>query len=212
MKNNNTDDLVLNNLPLIKKCMKDMFDKGSLIVKSEEEFENVYFAGLLGLVQSASKYDPAKSSQANFFYICIRNSILHYFYLSSMKKRMLDKFIDISLDNRVYINDIDSDRLADFIEDERVNVEKEVENKIILEEILQDINNMKNQRNAEVIKMYHGLDGYKEMNFGDIGKALNVSKTMAHVRYHKGMVELKNKIESRGKNEFKNFKKNKKRF
>lgn len=211
MNKNELDDLILRNLGLIKKVMHDL-NCYVLYEKNEEEFENTYYAGLLELIQSARKYDPSVSTEGTYFYKCIRNGILTYFYLSSMPKRKKDKYKHLSIDEPIN-NSGTSITLADIIKNDDIDIEKEIERKVLIENVLDVLNQMKNKTDAQVIKMYYGLDGYKAMSYQAIANYYHCTRENISRRYKKAMKVIKTKFdEKENKNEIKkSYKKYKKK-
>lgn len=204
MNKNEIDDLILRNTGLIKKCMKDLHSF-ALYADSEEEFENTYYAGLIALVKNAKNYNPEIATEGTFFYKCIRNGILRYFYFSNMQKRKINKIQHSSFYEPAFVED-DSLTLEEIIPDEKINVEKEIENKIIIQQIVDTILKMKNKKNADVLCKVYGLNGEETMSYEKIAKIHGCTRENIRRRYYNALKELKEMI-LEGKYENKNSKK-----
>ena len=101
------DKIVLENLGLIYKVIKDLHCNYT----NQEEFEQYYYAGLVGLIKASKTYDPTKS-KSSYLVNGIRKSILSTFVIRSAKKRYTGMY-NISLNKE--INDIE---LQDLIVNE----------------------------------------------------------------------------------------------
>ena len=203
-------ELVEKNIPITKKCIKDMLTRNMLYINSEEEFESVYFYALEGLINGVKTYDKSQAKKSTYYYKCARNGILKYIHFASMQKRKLDKTIKYSLDD-IISDSPHSHKVEDIIEDERVNIEKQIETKYLLKEIKEILDNMKFKKTADVIKMRFGICGYDKMKIKDIAKELNVSKNMITARLQAGLDEIRIKINGGNDEDYKKFKKNKKK-
>lgn len=178
------EKLILENERLIYKVIKDM----NCYWKTEDEWQDLYDSGLEGLIR-ASKYYDGSSTPGTYFYRCIRNNICRHFYLSESSKRKINKETMLSINEQV-LPDSDTtyeDMLVDF----SIDIEKEVEQKIRIESILKYLDKMENKKDAMVIKMYYGLDGYKPMSYQKIGDYFGVTKEMIRVRKERAIRHLK---------------------
>ncbi|MBQ6547303.1 MAG: sigma-70 family RNA polymerase sigma factor [Bacilli bacterium] len=182
------DELVLNNIKLIYKCIKDM----NCHYETEDEFQNYYDAGLEGLIRGAKTYDPTISKPSTYLYKCIKQEITKYFYTSEMDCRKINKIHKTSIDEVVYDNsDI---TYAEIIPDPNTNIEQEIEDKIKIEAIVKCLNFI-NDKDAMVIKKYFGLDGKEPMTIREIAKEMNISSSMVGHRKKRGIRMIKNHID-----------------
>ena len=157
------DDLVLNNIGLIHKVIKDV----NCYWYTEDEFQDFYDAGLIELVKSAKKYDGSVA-ESTFFYKCIKHGILHHMTIKNAKKRKIDNGILLSLD---YLTDIEKEKtFLNFIEDEKVNVEKEVITNDEINRMMKIIDTKLKSRQKNIICHKFGLNGYKLMNSIELSK------------------------------------------
>lgn len=181
------DELVLNNIKLIYKCIKDM----NCHYETEDEFQNYYDAGLEGLIRGAKTYDPSVAKQSSYLYKCIKNGIARYFQTSESDCRKINKIHKTSIDEAVYDeNDI---TYAEMIPDPNIDIEQEIEDKIRIEAIIKCLNYI-NQKDAVVIRKYYGIDGEKRKTTEEIAKELGVTRTMVNHRRNRGIKEIKRKV------------------
>lgn len=183
------DKLVLNNLKLIHKCIKDMH----CYYETDDDYQDLYDAGLEGLVRGSKEFDESKGyKESTFLYKCIKNNICRLFYLSESNSRKIHKEHLVSLDQAISVNDNGDDLLlSDIIADETIDIEQEAEDKIKLEAIIKALDEMENQKDALVIKMNYGLDGYNPMSLEEIAKELGVSRNAIWVRKKRTINKLK---------------------
>ena len=74
------DEIILNNLGLIYKAMKDLHCQ----IRTEEEFEQYYYAGLFALIKASKTYDETKG-KSGYLYIYIKNAIKKQFTSNGRK-------------------------------------------------------------------------------------------------------------------------------
>jgi len=191
-----TDKLIIDNIPLVNLMIKELHCRWT----TDDQYQKYYDFGLEGLIKGAKSYDESKGKPSTYLCMCIKNSILHCFYLDNLPKRKNPVGTDISLNYAMYSDNLyDYTELGELIPDPKVNIEEEIEKKIQIETIIAAINSLDNERDKLVIKMYYGLDGYKEANSCDeIAKKFGVSRNMINTRLHRAINKLK-----------KEFKKNK---
>lgn len=193
IKNNKVEEqMILDNISLIYMCIKNLH----LYYQTEDEFQAYYDAGLDGLIKGTRKYDESKDIKSStFLYACIKNEILHLVTTKNYQKNKNKFGKDISLN--FTIND-DSNKLTEFgdlIPDLETNIELEIEKKLESERLLDAVNNLKNEKDKLVIKMYYGLDGYEPGTYESVGKCLGVTREMIRVRIKRGLKDLKNYYE-----------------
>lgn len=177
------EQLVLDNQGLIIKVMKDLH----LYWENDEEFDDYYYEGLIGLIKGAKEYDYSKSNSSTFLYVCIKNQINHFLLYKNTKGRTNPYGKDVSLNTLIS----EEDELLDIIPDKN-DVSKEVEKKIREEAILEAINNLPREKDGLVIKMYYGLDGYPALgSLKKVSEVLGVSNSMVYQRYHRAIYQLK---------------------
>lgn len=199
MNDESVEQLILDNIPLIYKCIKDMH----LYWQTEDEFQAYYDAGLDGLMKGARQYDRSKDIKpSSFLYPCIKNEIMHLLTVKNLKKRKNEFGSDISLNLIVNEDSNSKTEFADFIPDLNTNIELEIENKLEFERLLNAVNNLKNEKDKLVVKMYYGLDDYEPRTYESIGKSLNVTKEMIRVRLKRAENNLKQYLEKNDREVF----------
>lgn len=176
------DELILNNLNLIWKVIKDLH----IQYRTKEELEDYYSIGLIGLVKAVKTYDKDKKS--TYLYNGIKNSLLTHFMIKTRFKRK---------DNIEWYQDIDIEALA--VDDE---FENRIINKVYIEWLL---SKMKNKKNREVIRQFYGI-GCVPKNEYQLGEEWNVSHQMINARRRNGLKELRKIIEERNEREIKKAK------
>lgn len=180
------DELVLDNLKLIYESIKQLH----ICWIGAEEFQEYYDAGLEGLIVGARTYKEEEGVKpCTYLMTCIKNSIKRQLKLRNCVKRKNKKGVDIYL-NSLY-GEADYD---EFLEDKSINIQDEVEQKICVEEIITEINKMSNIKDALVLKMYFGLEGFTARNQAQISEILNISQTMVRMRLNRGIKTLREKM------------------
>lgn len=185
----NEEELILNNLPLILKVIKDM----RLYWKTEDEFQDFYDAGLEGLIKGAKQYNSNKSKPSTYLITCIRNEICKHLYLSNLDKRRIHKETLISLDKEFG----DETPLADFLQSD-INVEEEVLKKLEAEKLLNAIDKCLTQKQKEYICKYYGINGYKQKPFEAIAAEENCSRSNVYCIVKKAKRRLKKQLIKEG--------------
>lgn len=182
------DKLVLDNIKLIYKCIKDL----NCYYETEDEFQNYYDAGLEGLIRGAQTYDPSIAKPSTYLYKCIKQEITKYFYTSEFNCRKINKIHKTSIDEVVY--DENDTTYAEIIPDPNVDIEKEAEEKIKLEAVIKCLDYI-DKKDALIIKKYYGICGEKRETLEEIAKQLGVSRERVNQRRKRGIKEVKIKID-----------------
>lgn len=182
------DKLILDNIPLIYKVIKDL----RCYWKTEDEWQDLYDCGLEGLINGVKKYNVSKSNSSTYLYRSIKNSILKYFTLSGCNNRKINREINTSLNSLVGTNQ--ENELMDFIEDTSVNIEEEVDNILLKELILEKVNSLKSKKQIRSLKMHFGLDGFEPMTYREIAKIYGVSKNAVAENCIRGIEKLREEL------------------
>lgn len=186
--NEKQEQMVLDNLGLIYHTIKKL----NLTWQSEDEWQDYYDCGLLGLINGVRAFKDNKGMKPSTFLIpCIENEIKHLLVAKMRYKRFNQYGKDISL-NKTTKEDTE---LVNFVIDKSISIEQEVERKIEIENIIHRINKMKNIKDALVLKMYFGLEGFTSRPIKEISQILKVSDTMIRERYNRGLENLKKELE-----------------
>lgn len=144
------ETMLLDNINLIKYCIKKM----NLKSLSNDEYQNFYDDGLIGLINGIKTYNQDKSQLSTYLYTCIKNNICRGMYLATMDKRK-SNYNTFSLDKT--FNDTTEDTYLDILADEKVNIEEEVSKKIEIQRLLKCLEKLK-RRDREWLKLYFGID------------------------------------------------------
>lgn len=187
------EKLVTENLALINLMIKKLNCK----YETDDEYQNYYDYGLEGLIRGAKTYNESKGKASTYLCKCIANNIQRSFYLNSMPKRHNPAGPDLSLNYEVYegenINDYTE--FGDLIPDPNVNIEEEVEKILQKENVLNAVNNLKIEKDKLVVKMYYGLDGYKECkSYDKIAKKFGVTRSAIYSRIERAKRQLKKEL------------------
>ncbi len=189
------EELILNNQRLIYKVIKDLH----CYWRTEDEFQDLYDAGLLGLVRGAKKYDGS-STPGTYFYTCIKNEINKYIYLSCRDKRKIHKDIMISLDKEVKSES--ETTYLDFLEDPNVNLEEDLLKKLEVEKVLKAIDTCLTPLQRLYICHYYGINGYKQMPFREIAEEYNCSHQNIQSKVRQAIKNIKNYLTKNKKDIF----------
>lgn len=186
------EQMILENTKLIYKAIQHM----NLNWETEDEWQDYYDAGLIGLINGVKAFKNSKGVQLSTFLMpCIMNEIKHHLIIKTAKKRLNQHGKDISLNTIVgKDNEIE---LLEYISDRKTNIEEQIEKKLAFEEIVHKINSMKNIKNALVLKMYYGLEGFKPKTRKEISEILGVSIPMVRLRLTNGIKKLKEEMEKK---------------
>jgi RNA polymerase sigma factor (sigma-70 family) len=192
----NEEQMILNNLPLIYKCIKKM----RLRWKTEDEWQDYYDSGLIGLIKGIRTFDESKGYTLSTYLIpCIENEIKHHLVSKTALRRLNIKGTDISINE--FLGDEENDEKLSILQDKRVSVEKEAIRNVQIDEIIHCLNKMENKKDVVVTKLYYGLDGFPELNYREIASLFNVSINAIALRVERAIKNIKKEIE--GKNESK---------
>lgn len=178
------ENLILNNRRLIYKVIKDMH----CYWRTEDEWQDLYDAGLEGLIRGAKKYDGS-TSPGTYFYTCIKNMIVRHLYISTMDKRKIHKEIMLSLSKEVS-SDVETTYL-DFVEDPNTNIEEDLLKKLDMEELYDVIDKILTPLQRKYLYHRYGLKGYKRMTSRELAKINNCSHENVNNSVRHGIDKLK---------------------
>lgn len=164
------DKLITDNIGLIYMQIKNLH----LYHETEDEFQEYFDNGLIGLIKGAKEYDESKGKASTFLSKCIKNEILYGITLKTMKKRTNEFGPNISLYTEIPTSE--DTYLIDCIEDINENVEEKIENKLMIEKLMYAIDNALNPREKEMICQHYGLNGYEKITVLTIAAKHNISR------------------------------------
>lgn len=191
------DNLIIENQKLIYKVIKDM----NCVYKTEDEFQELYDAGLEGLIKSAKTYNETKGKPSTWLYPGIQNKIKNYFTISNAQKRKNQSGRDISLYEKSY-NDEDALEIIDTIKDPNINIEEDLENQLEIEKMMYAIDKVLTARERKLICQRYGLNGYREYSYKELEQQENVShQAIGHV-LKMAKLKLKKYLENNDKEVF----------
>ena len=168
------DQEITRHLPLIKKVIKDLHCK----CRTEDEYQEYYSIGTLGLVKGARSYDGS-TKPSTYLYACIKREIMQKFAYNSRQKRygMVE-----SLNKTIINGDEGSGELQDMIASEE-NIEAQFQEKEYYDNLYEAINRLKPYKRELIIQ-----------NYGLYGKKLTIRELAK--KYHRSRTGINNAIES----------------
>lgn len=192
------EKLILENILLIRKCIKDLH----LYWQTEDEFQEYYDAGLDGLIKGVRTYDESKGKISTWCIPCIRNEIFHLITKKNYKKNKNEYGKDISLNCTISEDSEKNIEYGDLIPDLNTNIELEVEKKFEIERLLRAVNSLRNEKDKLVVKMYYGLEEYEPRTYESIAKYLNVTREAIRQRITRAKKNLKQYLEKNDRDIF----------
>jgi len=158
--------------------------------KTEDEFQEYIDAGTDGLIKGIRTFDETKNvKESTYVYKCIETEIKKRIYIRTLKKNN-EKVISL---NTLIENSGNYEELMDFIPSE-VDIEKEVEDKLLGERLVEIIETLPIEKDQEVIKYVYGLDNHKKMNCSQIARLWGVNKNAIISRKNRALGLLWKKV------------------
>ena len=183
---NAKNKLIEHNLRLVAHIIKKYYSK----IKEQEDLISI---GTIGLIKAVSSFDSSKGARfATYASRCIENEILMHF--RAQKKLVKDVYISDPID---LDGDGNSLTLMDVVADEE-SVSENIDNKIEIEKMYEQINKNLNQREKAIIYMRYGLKGFKSMPQREVAKRLNISRSYVSRIEKRSLSILKNSLKSIG--------------
>lgn len=170
---------------LIPKVIKDT----NCQYTSEEEFQDYYDIGEIGLLTAINNFDFSKEETTKYFYNSIKNSIVRYFYYKSLDLRKINYLDLASLDQSICEGTIN---LSEIIEDENVNIENEIIKKELYETLYKTIDTLK-PTYKDIICKYYGINS-KRYTLQELADLYNISRQAINVKRDNALKKLKQKI------------------
>lgn len=190
------DHEIIKHIPLIKKVIRDMHCR----YRTEEEYQEYYSAGTLGLVKGAKTYDGSVKV-STYLYACIKNEIAQVFTYNSRQKRYGQVE---SLNKLIKDGDESSGELQDTIASDE-DIEKEFQERQDYEKLYRAINMLKPYKRKLIIENY-GLH-CKKKTIRELAKEHGRSKTGINVAIESARRQIKENLDQIDKEEKKTAKK-----
>lgn len=186
----NEEQMILDNIPLIYLTIKNMHLKW----KTEDEWQDYYDSGLIGLIKGIRTFDESKGYKISVYLIpCIENEIKHYLSSKNALVRQNINGRDISINE--FLGDEENDEKLSILKDKRVSIEEEAIRNVQIDEIIHCLNKMENKKDVVVIKLYYGLDGFPELNYSEIAKLFKVSSNAIQERAIRAIRRIREELE-----------------
>lgn len=165
MEINMREKEILSNLGLVYKAIQQMnFQQRN----DEEEWDEIYNAGIIGLIRAVDTYNDSISKRSTYYYQCILNEIRKIYTLRTAQKRNKRTY---SLDNYISTTDI---AFEDTIPSEQ-NIEEDF---IVNEQIrtmLETLERYKNKKHLAMLKDNFGI-GCERLTSREIAEKYHMSK------------------------------------
>lgn len=164
--------------------------KKHVYYKTEDEFQEYIDAGTDGLIKGIRTFDETKNvKESTYVYKCIETEIKKRIYIKTLKKNN-EKVISL---NTLLENSGNYEELIDFIPSD-INIEKEIEDKLVGERLVEIIDTLPIEKDIEVIKYFYGLDKHKQMNCSQIARLWGVNKNAIITRKNRALGLLWKKV------------------
>lgn len=149
--------------------------------------EDLISLGTIGLIKGINSYDTSKGTRlATYAARCIENEIL--MLMRSNKKSQGDVSLNDPIGTDKEGNQI---LLMDIIGTDEEDVIKEIDYKIQVKKLYENIKNSLDDREREIIRMRYGLDSGTEMTQREIAKILGISRSYVSRIEKKAVSKLK---------------------
>lgn len=165
---------------LILKVMKDLHCQ----YRTEDEWQDYYDAGQLGLIRAINEYDYS-SKKTPFFYSCIKREILNFFHYKTFNKRKINFMLLNSLNKEVG----EDTELYELIEDEKVDIERYIIKQEQYETLYKAINMLK-PTYKKLICDYYGI-GTDSKTFDELAITYKITKQALSVKKNNALKELR---------------------
>lgn len=165
------ENLITDNLKLINYTIKKM----NIYWNTEDEYQDYYDAGLLGLIRGVKKYDPSVGKISTFLVTCIRNAINVEINNKNQSRHKNEYGNDLSLEYEYIEPSGDGVCLKDTLADKNENVEDKVIKKMQYEEVVKRIDYLEKSNERLYMKYRFGIIDGKCYSMPEIGKKFGVS-------------------------------------
>ena len=184
------DHEITRHIPLVKKVIKDMHCR----YQDENEYEEYFSAGLLGLVKGAKTYDGSVKV-STYLYACIKNEIARVFKNNSKERRY---GIIESLNKPLIDGDEGSGELQDTISSGE-DIEAQFQETEEYAKLYEAINRLKPYKRELIIQNY-GL-GCTRKTIRELAKEHGKSRTGVLNAIHRARKQIRENLEQIDKEE-----------
>lgn len=182
------DEKITKNLGLIYKVIKDLHCKYN-VRRDDEEFDEIYIAGVMGLISGVDTYKPGIVKENTYYYKCIKNSILHLFTIRTSPTKS-PKLKNASLDKEF----VGTLQLIDVFESD-INIEQDAINKDLIERILKALDKVTNKMSVDIFCKYYGI-GYTPKTMRELAKEYELSFSAICFRVQWVLKKLRKELEN----------------
>lgn len=174
------EKLIKHNLRLVAHIVK----KYNSTYSDQDELISV---GSIGLMKAVKSYDESKGHTFSTYAArCIQNEILMLF--RSQKKYNNEISIEEKIGTDKDGNEIS---LIDVLQDTKVNIELQAENKLMYNKLVKYIDTHLSQREREIIYLRYGIDSNICLTQNEVAKILNISRSYISRIEKKALLTLK---------------------
>jgi len=184
MNQKERDKLILENLGLIYKCIQNFHSQ----YISDDEFETLYYYGILGLMRGIDSYDETKSAQSTYYYACIKNEMIQYIRSKELHKEKINHIHKYSIDSPIKE---DSNLFLKDIIPSTEKFEHTIENNICVEKIIKFLEERYSKIDVVIFMLHFGLCGSLSMSEAEISELFNMSRKTISSKIVKMMQLLK---------------------
>lgn len=157
---------------------------------SNVDQDDLISIGSIGLIKGINTYDPKKSIKlSTYISKCIDNEILMYF--RAKKKQSKEVYLEDPIGKDKDDNCI---TLSDVLQNEEKNIEEEIDSKLKIKRLYDNIEKVLKPREKEILKLRFGLDGSKPKTQREIAKKLNISRSYVSRIETKSIQKLSNEF------------------
>lgn len=169
--------LVKHNLKFVVNIAKNYRDRGI-------PFEDLISEGNLGLIHAAGRYDGTRKTRFITYAVWWIRSYIN----EIIKKTPTD---EIGVDDYIFDKKYHYEKQTDFINEEfENNLTLLSDRNASVEELLDCLQD----RERQIIKMFYGLNGSKEMNLDEIGKDMNLSNERIRQIKDVALIKIKTNV------------------
>lgn len=162
--------LIEHNLRLVAHVAKKYTSSGRL---ASVDFDDIISIGTIGLIKGIDSFNTDKNVRlATYAARCIENEIL--MYIRSSKKYMNDIFLQDPVGHDFDGNEI---TVMDIVKTDDDPVPDEVSTKMEIIRMLDDMEEVLDDRERQIIRLRYALGGGEEVKQREIAKMMNISRS-----------------------------------